>query len=83
MKEFSRYMVFQIATVGFNIPLEQLDFRPGLFLIYQILDEEKNGCSERPITLCAIVKGGTCKGSLIWHRHEVRRNNYIHLFLFI
>ena len=48
MKEFSRYMVIQIATVGFNIPPEQLDFRPGLFLIYQILDEEKNGCSERP-----------------------------------
>ena len=40
------------------------------------LDEEKNGhvaTSERPITVCTIVKGWTCQGSLIWHQHEVMR----------
>ena len=30
----------------------------------------------RPVhteTICAIVKGWTCQGSLIWHQHEVTR----------
>ena len=28
-------------------------------------------CSERPITINAIVKGWTCQGSLIWHKRDV------------
>ena len=32
-------------------------------------------CSERSITICAIVKVWTCQGSLIWHQHEVTRTN--------
>ena len=30
-------------------------------------------CSKRPITICAIVKGWMCQGSLIWHQREVTR----------
>ena len=32
-------------------------------------------CSERPFTICAIAKGWTCQGSLIWHQREVTRTN--------
>ena len=28
-------------------------------------------CRKRPITICAMVKGWTRQGSLIWHQHEV------------
>ena len=30
-------------------------------------------CSERPITICAVVKDWTCQGSLIRHQPEVKR----------
>ena len=38
-----------------------------------VLDEEKI-CSERPITICAIVKGWTCQGHVISMRSRGKKD---------
>ena len=61
-----------VSTV-FATWLSGLQLRPSCGCLFWFRWRKERIWSERPITICAIVKGWTRRGFLIWHQREVTR----------